>query len=106
MMIRRASGFAPLSEEDNREKHQFLFVKRGYLLIYLALFIMALTGLGLAFEDIPLLREWHKGITNIHSIVQYVIYAYILFHLIGVIRADSGKNKGLVSGMIHGWKDI
>jgi Ni,Fe-hydrogenase I cytochrome b subunit len=104
--IKRASGFVPISEEDKKEKQHYLYVKRGYLLFYLALLIMALTGLGLAFEDVPLLREWHKGITNIHSIVQYFIYAYILLHLIGVIRTDSRKNKGLVSGMIHGGNDV
>jgi Ni/Fe-hydrogenase 1 B-type cytochrome subunit len=104
--IKRALGFAPISEEDKKDKKHYIWVKRGYLLFYLGLFIMALTGLGLAFEDVPLLKDWHKGITTIHSFVQYFIYAYILFHLIGVIITDSGKNKGIVSGMIHGGKDI
>ena len=104
--IKRALGFAPISEEDKKDKKHYIWVKRGYLLFYLGLFIMALTGLGLAFEDVPLLKDWNKRITTIHSFVQYFIYAYILFHLIGVIITDSGKNKGIVSGMIHGGKDI
>lgn len=100
--IKRALGFAAITEDDKKEKRHYILVKRGYLLFYLSLLIMALTGLGLAFEDVPLLRDWHKGITKIHSIVQYFIYAYILLHLVGVIRADAGKHKGVVSGMIHG----
>ncbi len=103
--IKRALGFAPVTEADKKEKRHYVFVKRGYQLFYVILLIMALTGLGLAFEDVPLLRDWHKGITKVHSFVQYFIYAYILFHLIGVIQTDKGKNKGLVSGMINGGKN-
>jgi Ni/Fe-hydrogenase 1 B-type cytochrome subunit len=75
---------------------------RGYLLFYLLILIMALTGLGLAFEDIPWLKGWHKGIVQIHSFVQYLIYSFIFLHLVGVVRADLGKHRGIVSGMIHG----
>ena len=67
---------------------------------------MALTGLGLAFENNALLKEWHGYIKQVHSFVQYLIYGFILVHLIGVIRADSGRHSGLVSGMIHGRKHV
>jgi Ni/Fe-hydrogenase 1 B-type cytochrome subunit len=100
--IKRVLGFAVVTEDDKKEKGHYLFVKRGYQFFYLSLSIMGLTGLGLAFEDVPLFKDWHKGITQIHTITQYFIYAYILLHLIGVIRADAGKHKGIVSGMING----
>lgn len=66
--------------------------------------IMALTGLGLAFEDNAWLKEGRASIKQIHSFVQYLIYGFILLHLVGVIRADANSHKGLVSGMIHGKK--
>jgi cytochrome b len=65
---------------------------------------MALTGLGLAFEHSPLLEDIQDPIKEVHSIVQYLIYTYLLVHLVGVIRADTGKYQGIVSGMIHGKK--
>jgi Ni/Fe-hydrogenase 1 B-type cytochrome subunit len=90
------------SHLDRKENNHYIQVKWGYLLFYLLIFVMAVTGLGLAFEDVPLLRRWHETITQVHSVVQYFIYGFILIHLVGVIRADGRKYKGLVSGMIHG----
>src|SRR5258708_4403126 len=64
-------------------------------------------------DNISLVREQleRKGavvtqdpIKDVHSIVQYLLYTYILVHLIGVVRADIGKYRGIVSGMIHGKK--
>jgi cytochrome b len=79
-------------------------VKRTYLVFYLLILTMALTGLGLAFEDNPLLKAWHGSIKQIHSFVQYLIYGFILIHLVGVIWTDGNRHNGLVSGMIHGKK--
>jgi Ni,Fe-hydrogenase I cytochrome b subunit len=74
------------------------------VIFYVLIGTMALTGLGLAFEEVPVFRNWHRGISKVHQFVQYFIYAFILIHLVGVIRADLGRDKGLVSGMIHGGK--
>lgn len=84
------------------ERNHYLWAKYGYLFFYLIFFIMTVTGLGLAYEDVPLLKTIHKPLIQIHSITQYLIYIYILTHLIGVIRADTTNSKGIVSGMIHG----
>ena len=102
--IKAALGFVPVSNEDKKEKNHYLMVKRGYLFFYTILLVMGLTGLVLAFEDAPMLKSIHGAAKSIHEFTQYLIYFFILFHLIGVIRTDSGKNKGLVSGMINGNK--
>jgi cytochrome b len=39
---------------------------------------------------------------NLHEIAQYLIYAFILVHLAGVIIAENRGIKGIVSGMING----
>jgi Ni/Fe-hydrogenase 1 B-type cytochrome subunit len=100
--IRTALNFHPTSENAIRERNHYILVKRGYLIFYFLFLCMGLTGLILAFEDVDFLKPIHKTASSLHSFFQWGIYAYILFHLIGVVRADLKKNKGIVSGMIHG----
>jgi len=91
--------------EGKSDRSHYLLVKGGYLFFYFIFLVMAITGLGLAFEDVPFLQSIHKPLTQVHSFVQYLMYFYILSHLVGVIRADVTDNKGIVSGMINGGKN-
>jgi len=100
--IHAALKFKPADESAIQERNHYVLVKRGYLIFYLLFLCMALTGLVLAFEDVEFLKPIHKTAGNLHSFFQWGIYAYILLHLIGVVRADLRKSKGIVSGMIHG----
>ncbi len=104
--MKKALGFKSEVDADRAEKKHYIIVKTTYLVFYVLILVMALTGLGLAFEDNPLLKEWHIPIKKLHSLVQYFIYGFILLHLVGVIRADGNRHKGLVSGMIHGKKRL
>jgi Ni,Fe-hydrogenase I cytochrome b subunit len=63
---------------------------------------MAATGLVLAFEDVELLTPVHNAAKQIHRVVQWGIYGFIIIHLTGVIRADLTKYGGIVSRMING----
>jgi Ni/Fe-hydrogenase 1 B-type cytochrome subunit len=101
----RTSGLRPGDDAAKRFVQHYGRVKWMYVIFYVLIGTMALTGLGLAFEDVPVFKNWHRGITKVHQFVQYFIYAFILIHLVGVIRADLGRHKGLVSGMIHGKGD-
>jgi cytochrome b561 len=100
--IKRAMGLRDNSPLQKEERRHDLMVKAGHLFFYLLFLTMAVTGLGLAFEHSPLLKDIQDPIKEVHSLVQYLVYAYILVHLIGVIRADVGKYPGTVSGMING----
>ena len=95
----RAALSYPVGTIDR--KHN-LFVQYGYLIFYAMFIVMAITGLIQAFEDVKWLDPVHKLAKNIHSIVQYGLYAYILTHIIGVIRADLTKYGGIISRMING----
>lgn len=104
--LKKMIGFKPGNTAEETGKKHYIGVKTSYLIFYLLILTMALTGLGLAFEDNALLRAWHGNIKQVHSFVQYLIYAFILLHLVEVIRADGNRHKGLVSRMIHGKKQI
>ncbi len=100
--IKKVLSFQTQNTDEKGDRKHYLMVKWGYVIFYLLFLIMALTGLGLAFEDVPFFKNNHDLIEGTHSVVQYLIYFYILSHLVGVIRADLTNNKGIVSAMING----
>lgn len=102
--IRKAIAIKRSFPQESETQRHYLQVKWGYVVFYCLILTMALTGLGLAFEDVPFLKNIHGTIKQVHSFVQYLIYGFILLHLSGVILADIGKHRGIVSGMIHGKK--
>ena len=102
--IKKAMAFKSQNQQQKGDQQHYLLVKWGYVFFYLLFLIMALTGLGLAYEDVSILKANHELIADIHSFVQYLIYFYILSHIVGVVRADLTNNKGIVSSMINGGK--
>ena len=96
-----------LNNPGNKSMYRhYLNVKRGYLASYALLFIMAFTGLCLAFgRDLAIPQNLHRLIKTVHSLCQYLMYGFVLLHLGGVIIAENGRDKGIVSGMINGNKD-
>jgi Ni/Fe-hydrogenase 1 B-type cytochrome subunit len=103
LRIKHAMGLKNKNDDRKKEYQHYLRVKFGYLVFYLLILCMALTGLGLAFgRDFGFSRELHDTIKEIHSFGQYCIYAFVLIHLCGVIVADIKNSKGIVSGMING----
>ena len=104
VQLKKALNLKPTDRQTKTQLQQFIQVKRIYVIFYAAIILMALTGLGLAFEDIPFLRTAHSAIKQLHGFIQWVIYGFVLIHLAGVILADLGSHKGLVSRMIHGRK--
>jgi Ni/Fe-hydrogenase 1 B-type cytochrome subunit len=84
------------------EKKHFVLVQYSYLIFYVLFIVMALTGLILAFEDQKWLDPLHRPANEIHEITQWGMYAYMIIHIVGVIRADVTKYGGIVSRMING----
>ncbi|MCK9640306.1 MAG: cytochrome b/b6 domain-containing protein [Prolixibacteraceae bacterium] len=88
---------------DRKEWKHYLIVKASYSLFYLLLFAMVTTGLTIAFgKDLGLTGPTRHTIKEVHGFIQYLIYAFLFFHLAGVIRAELRIAKGIVSGMING----
>jgi Ni/Fe-hydrogenase 1 B-type cytochrome subunit len=82
------------------------FVKTLYAVFYILLFIMAITGLSLAFkENLHLSRTTSGTIKDFHGFCMYLIIGFIVLHIAGVLLAESQNEKGIVSDMIHGGSD-
>lgn len=94
------------SNPDNKAEYtHYLRVRLSYTVFFLILLCMVLTGLGMSFgRDLGFSREVFRTVKSVHEIAQYLIYAFVIIHLAGVILAENGKLKGIVSGMIHGNK--
>lgn len=102
--VRKAASFRSVIPIEQDQCRHYLLVKTIYLVFYGIFVAMALSGLVQAFDDIPLLSQYQDTAKQVHLFLQWPIYFFIFIHLVGVIRADLGHHKGLVSGMIHGRK--
>lgn len=84
------------------EANHYRMVQRVYAIFYGLLLLMVVSGLILAFEDVSALRAVQEPAELVHNIVQYGLYGFLLFHIVGVVRADMGRYGGIVSRMING----
>jgi len=92
-------------DQDKKELRHYLIVKGGYFIFYLLLMAMVGTGMVIAFgSDLGLSGPARHSVKEAHGLFQYGIYTFFVVHLIGVVLADMGKAKGVVSGMINGGK--
>jgi len=74
-----------------------------YLLLGLAIMVMALTGAMLYFEEtLGLTRESTAWIKEVHEIGMYAVLGLVVMHLAGVFRHEVATKEGIVSKMIHG----
>ncbi len=87
---------------ETKDRNHFLLVQYGYLIFYGLFILMSLSGLILAVEEVQWLEPLHKPAEKIHSIIQYGLYAYMLVHIMGVVRADLTNYGGIISRMING----
>ena len=103
--IRSALNLFKSGSSDKAEYRHYLIVKYTYLLFYILLFYMAITGLSLALENqLGLPRNINHTIKEFHGAGQWVMYTFVIFHIGGVTLAELDKAKGIVSGMINGNK--
>ena len=102
--IKQAAGLSKIKSGKLDDSKHYIMVKYGYLIFYLLFFIMACTGLVLAFEDTEFLKPIHNAAKSLHEFVQYCMYGYIVIHLVGVVLADVTNYPGIVSRMINSGK--
>lgn len=84
---------------------QYLIVRISYTMFYVLIMYMILSGLLMSFgRELGVPVTIIRPLREIHGFCQWLMYAFVLFHIGGVILADLGKARGVVSGMIHGNK--
>ena len=80
-----------------------LTVKTIYLVFYLLLTIMVITGLFLAFEGLfAPYKAIRPAVKSVHNFCMYLILAFIVVHVAGVFLAERKDSQGIVSDMING----
>ena len=103
-ILKLKSAYTQYKIAKNRQlaRHEVV-VKSIYLLFYLLLIVMALTGLFLAFEDeLAAYKSIRHTVKDIHGFCMYLVLAFIVVHLAGVFLAERKDSKGIVSDMING----
>jgi cytochrome b561 len=80
-----------------------LTVKVLYLVFYLSLTILTLTGLIMVFKnELGIPRDISHSIKEVHGFCMYVVLGFIVLHIAGVVLAERKDSKGIVSDMING----
>ncbi|MFY9151559.1 MAG: cytochrome b/b6 domain-containing protein [Prolixibacteraceae bacterium] len=103
--LKKAIQLSKSADSNKADYTHYIRVKRSYMLFFVLLFLMVLTGLGMSFgRELSFSREILRNVKSVHEFVQYLIYVFIIIHLAGVVLAENGKIRGIVSGMIHGNK--
>jgi len=92
---------APPAERP--EAQHTLLVKLSYLLFYLFISVMVLTGLALTWaDDVAWLHGIEHTVKAIHNVTMYLIIAFVVTHIVGVVWAEITKDHGLISRMVGG----
>lgn len=85
-----------------RLRHSVL-VKYSYLVFYLLLTVMVGTGLILTYaDDVEALHKIEHTVKEIHNVNMYLLLAFVVLHIGGVVWAELNKDKNITSDMIHG----
>lgn len=89
------------SKSQNNGKE--LFVKLIYLVFYMVLLLMVITGLTVKFDDyLGIGNSLSHTIKEFHGFMMYIVLSFIVLHIVGVIYVEHRDKKGIVSDMING----
>ena len=92
---------APPAERP--EAQHTLLVKLSYLAFYLFISVMVLTGLALTWaDDVAWLHGIEHTAKEIHNVTMYLIIAFVVAHVVGVVWAELAGDHGLISRMVGG----
>jgi cytochrome b561 len=103
--LRGFQAASAASGKDKAERQHFALVSAGYVAFYLSTLFMVVTGLamlnaarlGLSKGTTSLLKENHE-------LMLWFFVVFVGVHLIGVVRAELTRYRGIVSAMISGRK--
>ena len=80
-----------------------LLAKLSYLAFYIFIAVMVLTGLALTWaDDVPWLHGIEHSVKAVHNLTMYLIIAFVVTHIAGVVWAELTSDHGLISRMVGG----
>ncbi len=80
-----------------------LYVRSTYALFYVFLTIMVITGLILTYHnEVAFFDQIEHTAEEIHNVTMYLIIAFFVVHVVGVVWSEVVKKQGLTSRMIGG----
>jgi Ni/Fe-hydrogenase 1 B-type cytochrome subunit len=87
----------------SKNKKDDYWIKALYLLVYLAIITMSITGIAMYFAvELDLSDQMLEGLESVHVGVMNIVVYFIPFHIIGVVLAENEDQKGITSDMING----
>jgi Ni/Fe-hydrogenase 1 B-type cytochrome subunit len=95
LVIKNGFGF-----DDNPAMQK---VYRLYQVVYGVMAVMSISGLALYLK---FAGEMKERVETVHMVLGWGIFAFIALHIIGVVLAEKSDQRGLVSRMISGKRDI
>jgi Ni,Fe-hydrogenase I cytochrome b subunit len=97
----RRYQLAPPAERPDAQ--HTLLVKLSYLAFYLFISVMVLTGLALTWaDDVAWLHGIEHTVKEVHNVTMYLIIAFVVTHIVGVVWSEITKDRGLISRMVSG----
>jgi cytochrome b len=99
--VARRYRLAPAADKGGAGKA--LLAKISYALFYSFLTVMVLTGLGLTWaDDVAFLGQLEHTLEEIHNVTMYLILAFFVVHVGGVVWSEVTTDRGLISRMVGG----
>jgi Ni,Fe-hydrogenase I cytochrome b subunit len=97
---RRYRLVPPTEHADARHE---LLVKLSYAAFYLFISVMVITGLALTWaDDVAWLHRLEHSVKAVHNVTMYLLIAFVVGHVVGVVWAELTKDHGLISRMVGG----
>lgn len=104
-VVKRAIGLYKAAETHKGTALHYLYSKLSYVVFYFVLIIQVITGFSMAFgRELGIPRAIGGVLHGIHETDLYIILAYVILHIGGVLLVElrKGGDKGIVSDMING----
>ncbi|MFC7670306.1 cytochrome b/b6 domain-containing protein [Hymenobacter humi] len=102
-LLALARRYRLAAPEDKGDAGSALFAKSTYALFYVFLTIMVLTGLVLTYHnEVAFFDQIEHTAEEIHNVTMYLIIAFFVVHVVGVVWSEITKDHGLISRMVGG----
>jgi len=87
----------------NADARHTLLVKLSYAAFYVIITVLVATGLALTWaDDVAWLHRLEHSVKAVHNAAMYLLIAFVVGHIVGVLWAELTKDRGLISRMVSG----